>query len=249
MIYKFLVIYIGTRNRRGKRLTCPRPTLDRAAPLIPLEPRRIVSKREKRARPLGAAADASVDPPPSQSVTQLLQAWSRGDEASLERLLPVVYEELRRLARHHLRQQPSGHTLQVTALVHEAYLRLIDQQQIEWGSRAHFFGVAAKAMRSILIDHARRQRAAKRGAAARHSTLGANVESVASGSNVDLLALDEALIRLAQYDPRKSQVVELRYFGGLSLEEVAEVLGVSLATVKRDWTTARAWLKRELTDS
>jgi RNA polymerase sigma factor (TIGR02999 family) len=148
-----------------------------------------------------------------------------------------------------MRQQPVGHTLQVTALVHEAYLRLVDQQQVDWGSRAHFFGVAAKIMRSILIDHARRRRAAKRGGAVPQVTLGAAVEDVSSGANLDLLALDEALIRLAEYDPRKSQVVELRYFGGLSLEEVAEVLGVSLATAKRDWITARAWLKRELTDN
>jgi RNA polymerase sigma factor (TIGR02999 family) len=182
-------------------------------------------------------------------VTQLLQAWSRGDETCLDRLLPAVYDELRRLARHYMRQQPSGHTLQVTALVHEAYLRLIDQQQVDWGSRAHFFGVAAKAMRSILIDHARRRRAAKRGGAAPQVTLGAAAEAVPSAANPDLLALDAALLRLAECDPRKSQVVELRYFGGLSLEEVAEVLGVSLATVKRDWITARAWLKRELTDN
>jgi RNA polymerase sigma factor (TIGR02999 family) len=181
-------------------------------------------------------------------VTQLLLAWSHGDHASLDRLLPAVYEELRRLAARHIRQQASGHTLQATALVHEAYLRLVDQQRVEWASRAHFFGVAAKAMRSILIDHARKQRAAKRGGKAGRATLGAAGEVANPGPAVDVLALDEALIRLAEHDPRKSQVVELRYFGGLALEEVAEVLGVSLATVKRDWIAARAWLKRELTD-
>jgi len=181
-------------------------------------------------------------------VTQLLQAWSRGDEAALDRLLPAVYEELRRLARRYMRQQPPGHTLQTTDLVHQAYLRLVDQERVEWGSRAHFFGVAAKAMRSILIDHARRRRAAKRGGKAGRPTLGAAGEVASPGSTVDVLALDEALTRLAERDPRKSQVVELRYFGGLALEEVAEVLGVSLATVKRDWIAARAWLRRELTD-
>jgi RNA polymerase sigma factor (TIGR02999 family) len=147
-----------------------------------------------------------------------------------------------------MRRQESGHTLQVTALVHEAYLRLIDQQQVDWGSRAHFLGVAAKVMRSVLVDHARRRHAAKRGGIASESTLATTAERVSSGTNVDLLALDEALIRLAECDPRKSQVVEMRYFGGFSLEEVAESLDVSLATVKRDWITARAWLKRELTD-
>lgn len=189
-----------------------------------------------------------MSPHASESVTQLLQAWSRGDQASLDRLLPAVYEELRRLAGRYMRHQAPEHTLQTTALVHEAYLRLIDQRRIDWASRAHFFGVAAKAMRSILIDHARRRRAAKRGGKAGRRTLGAAGEVADPGSAVDVLALDEALTRLAERDPRKSQVVELRYFGGLTLAEVAEVLGISPATVKREWIAARAWLRRELTE-
>jgi RNA polymerase sigma-70 factor, ECF subfamily len=178
-------------------------------------------------------------------VTALLRSWGQGDRAALDALLPVVYDELRRRARRQMRAQPSGHTLQTTAIIHEAYLRLVGQQETDWQSRAHFFGVAAKAMRSVLVDHARAQRAAKRGGGAAQVTL-ADVDAVAPEPAVDVLALEEALTRLATFDPRKGQLVELRYFGGLGIEETAVVLGVSSATVKREWVLARAWLRREL---
>jgi RNA polymerase sigma-70 factor (ECF subfamily) len=182
--------------------------------------------------------------PHSRDVTALLQAWGRGERAALDELLPLVYGELRRQAARHLRAQAAGHTLQPTALVHEVYLRLVDQPTVEWQGRAHFFGVAARAMRSILVDHARARHAAKRGGRARAVTLGA-AHGVAE-AEVDVLALDEALTGLAALDARQAHVVELRYFGGLSIEETAQVLGISHATVERDWKTARLWLKREL---
>jgi RNA polymerase sigma factor (TIGR02999 family) len=188
-------------------------------------------------------------PLPTRTVTELLRAWGEGDQAAVDELVPLVYGELRRQARRYMRAQPSGHTLQTTALVHETYLRLVGRSRVQWKGRAHFFGVAAKAMRSILVDHARARGAAKRGGAARPVTLGeaGEIAEVADPERgVDVLALDEALARLGELDPRKSQLVELRYFGGLGIEEAAVVLGVSPATVKREWTTARAWLKREL---
>jgi RNA polymerase sigma factor (TIGR02999 family) len=183
---------------------------------------------------------------PTQSVTGLLHAWASGDQSALDALLPLVYEELRRQAGRYMRTQPPGHTLQTTALVHEAYLRLVGQPTVEWTGRAHFFGVAAKAMRSVLVDHARARRAAKRGGSAHAITLDDAGGVAAPQASVDVLALDEALGRLAELDSRKSQLVELRYFGGLGIDEAADVLGVSPATAKRDWTTARAWLRREL---
>jgi RNA polymerase sigma factor (TIGR02999 family) len=169
----------------------------------------------------------------------------------LDELLPLLYGELRRQAARHLRNQPAGHTLQATALVHEVYLRLVDRPNADWQSRAHFFGVAARAMRSILVDHARARRAAKRGGEPRQLTLGAAdaLGEHAPESEVDVLALDEALARLAELDPRQAQVVELRYFAGASIEETAHVLGVSHATVEREWRTARLWLRRELAAS
>jgi RNA polymerase sigma factor (TIGR02999 family) len=190
--------------------------------------------------------------PPSRDgdVTALLRAWARGERAALDELLPLVYGELRRQAARQLRAQPEGHTLQATALVHEAYLRLVDWDSAaaDWHDRSHFFAVAARAMRSVLVDHARARRAAKRGGGAPALTLGA-AESVAdhsSDSGVDVEALDEALTRLAALDSRQARVVELRYFGGLSIEEAAEALGISHATVEREWKTARLWLRREL---
>jgi RNA polymerase sigma factor (TIGR02999 family) len=187
-----------------------------------------------------------MTPGSTHSVTDLLQAWASGDQAALDELLPLVYEELRRQARRYMRAQPAGHTLQTTALVHEAYLRLVGQSSVEWQGRAHFFGVAAKAMRSVLVDHARARGAAKRGGSVRAITLDDAGGVAGPQASVDVLALDEALGRLTELDPRKSRLVELRYFGGLGIEEAAAVLGVSPATVKRDWTTARAWLRREL---
>jgi RNA polymerase sigma factor (TIGR02999 family) len=184
--------------------------------------------------------------PSSQNVTALLRAWSRGDRAALDELLPLVYGELRRQAARHMRAQSDGHTLQTTALVHEAYFRLMGQEGVEWQDRAHFFGVAGKAMRSVLVDHARARHALKRGGAARHLSLGAAGVADQAESAVDVLALDEALSRLAQLDERQGRIVELRYFAGLGIEETAAVLGISPATVKREWSTAKAWLRREL---
>jgi RNA polymerase sigma factor (TIGR02999 family) len=179
-------------------------------------------------------------------VTQLLQAWSRGERAALDELLPLVYRELHQQAERFMRAQHPGHTLQVTGLVHEAYLRLVDQERVEWRSRAHFFGVAGKAMRSILVDHARARHAAKRGGAPRKLTLGAAEQAAEAEPAVDVLALDEALTRLADLDPEMSRLVELRYFAGFGIEDTADLLGVSPATVKRRWRMASAWLKREL---
>ena len=188
--------------------------------------------------------------PDAPDVTGLLLAWGSGSADAGERLLPVVYAELHRQAAREMRRESADHTLQATALVHEAYLRLVDQRRVEWRSRAHFFGVAAGLMRRILVDHARARRAAKRGGDVRPLTLGA-VERQASDPSggdpaVDLLALDDALGRLAALDADQARLVELRWFGGLTIEETAEALGVSPATVKREWVTARAWLRREL---
>ena len=188
-----------------------------------------------------------MSPSSPADVTRLLQAWSDGDAAALDELLPVVYRELHRQAQRYMRGQSPGHTLQATALVNEAYLRLAGTDPVDWKSRAHFFGVAAKAMRSILVDHARARRASKRGGGAEPVTLAAADE--AGAKQVEVLELDETLQRLADLDPRKANLVELRWFGGLSIEEAAEVLDVSPATAKREWRTARAWLRRELAPS
>lgn len=178
-------------------------------------------------------------------VTRILHDWSGGDPAAPERLMPFVYEELRRLARTFLARERGGHTLQPTALVNEAYLRLVDQRSVNWQNRAHFYGIASSMMRRVLIDHARAHATEKRGGAAIHLSLDdvqVPIELRASG----LLALDEALERLAAMDERKCKVVEMRFFGGLNDEEIAEVLGVTTRTVLRDWKTARLWLYREL---
>jgi len=178
-------------------------------------------------------------------VTQLLVSWSDGNEAALNQLTPLVYDELRRLASRYLRNERPDHTLQSTDLVHEAYLRLVDQQNVRWQSRAHFFGIAAQMIRRILVDHARRRQAAKRGAGPVKLALDEAVVA-SEPRDFDLVALDEALENLAKLDPQQSRVVELRFFAGLSIEETAEVLKISSATVKRDWTTAKAWLFRDL---
>jgi RNA polymerase sigma-70 factor, ECF subfamily len=182
--------------------------------------------------------------PAAPDVTALLRAWSDGDRTALDRLLPVVYRELHRQAERYMSAQPDGHTLQTTALVHEAYLRLAIRDNPDWNSRAHFFGVAAKAMRSILVDHARARSTAKRGGGGNPVTL-TNLEDT-DGQELDVLDLDDALVRLAELDERKGSLVELRYFAGLSIEEAAESLGISSATAKREWRLARAWLRREL---
>ncbi len=181
-----------------------------------------------------------------QEVTQLLIDWSNGDRNAFEKLLPLVYGELRRLAVRHLARERHDHTLQSTAVVHEAYLRLVDQNRVQWKNRAQFFGVASQMIRRILVDHARSHQAAKRGSGAIKLSLDEAV-AVPGGKDLDLVALDDALKSLADVDEQQARIVELRFFGGLSVEETAEVVGVSPATVKRDWAMAKAWLYRELT--
>jgi RNA polymerase sigma-70 factor, ECF subfamily len=183
--------------------------------------------------------------PSSQSVTQLLLDWRNGDQTALDRLMPLVYEELRRIAAHYMRNERQEHTLQTSALVNEAYLRLVDHENIEWQNRAHFFSVAAQAMRRILVDYARTRNYQKRGGGARQVSLD-EAATVAEEHVAEMIALDDALNELARIDPRKCRVVELRYFGGLTVEETAEALGVSIQTVGRDWSTAKAWLLREM---
>ncbi len=183
--------------------------------------------------------------PSSIDVTQLLLDWGKGNKEALDKLIPMVYDELRRLADHYLRRERPDHTLQPTALVHEAYLRLVNQSNVRWQNRAHFLGIAANLMRQILINHALSHRAAKRGGTASKLSLD-EVGGVSQERDVDLVALDDALARLATFDPRQSRIVELRFFGGLAIKETAEVLGISPATVKREWTTAKAWLHGEI---
>jgi RNA polymerase sigma-70 factor, ECF subfamily len=182
---------------------------------------------------------------PTPNVTQLLAAWSGGDQAALETLTPVIHHELHRLAARYMAGERPGHILQATALVNEAYLRLVDWKDARWQNRAHFFAMAAQIMRRVLVDMARERGRAKRGRGQLHVSL-SEAEQVSSGESADLVALDDALKSLEELDPRKSRVVELRFFGGLSLEEVAHVLDVSVGTVRRDWSLARAWLFREL---
>jgi len=186
-----------------------------------------------------------VSPTAAQEVTQLLADWSHGDQAALQRLTPLVYEELRRLAHHYMERQRPDHTLQTTALVHEAYLRLVDQSRPSFKDRSHFHAVAAKAMRQILVDHARTARRQRRGAGARKVELdeAALISPEQSGA---ILNLNDALERLASLDSRAAQGVELRYFGGLNQDEIAEVLKVSAVTVRRDWVFSKAWLYKEL---
>ena len=183
--------------------------------------------------------------PESHEITQLLLAWSKGDREALDRLFPLVYAELRRLAKSYMRKERAGHTLQTTALIHEAYLRLIDAGQVEWQNRTHFFGVAARAMRQILVEMARERGCQKRGGGARQISLD-EAMTIGAGLDEDLVALDEALDALAQFDARKAQIVEMRFFGGLTEEEIAAALGVSTETVRRDWRLARSWLRRKL---
>ncbi len=177
----------------------------------------------------------------TQSVTRLLIELSNGNHAAVDALLPLIYDELRSLAANYLRRERPDHTLQPTALVHEAYLRLVDQTRVNWQNRAHFFGVAAQMMRRILVDHARAHRAGKRGADFQIFSLDENIDKAVERSD-ELIALDEALRELAEMDEQKSRIIELRYFGGLSVEETAAVLGISAVTVKRHWRMAKAWL-------
>jgi RNA polymerase sigma factor (TIGR02999 family) len=192
-----------------------------------------------------AATPNPESPARTPDVTDLLVRWQSGDAAALERLIPLVYKELRELARKYLRQERGNHTLQSTALVHEAYLRLAAQHPPQMQNRAHFLAIAARMMRHILVDYARSRDAGKRGSNALRVTLGAAAETPAN-ADVDVVALDDALRTLAAIDSQQGHVVELRFFGGLSIEEIALTLGISPATVKRDWSTARVWLYREL---
>jgi len=185
--------------------------------------------------------------PKLDEVSQLVLDWADGDQAVLDKLMPLVYDELRRLAHHYMRRENPGHTLQTTALVDEAYLRLVDQTHTHWKSRAQFFGIAAQLMRRILVDHARSHLYAKRGGGAQKVALD-DVAVLSPERGAEVIMLDEALERLSAMDLRKCRVVELRYFGGLSFEETAETLGVSIITVKRDWMVAKAWLRREISN-
>jgi RNA polymerase sigma factor (TIGR02999 family) len=183
--------------------------------------------------------------PSAHEITRLLQAWSEGEQSALEHLIPLVYEELHRLAHHYMAGERSGHTLQTTALLNEAYLRLVDSAKPSWQNRAHFFAVSAQVMRRILVDWARSRQALKRGGEVRPLEL-EEALVVADAPGADLVALDDALKALAALDPRRSKVVELRFFGGLSVEETAEVLKISPETVMRDWRFAKSWLRREM---
>ena len=189
--------------------------------------------------------EAQPGEPPVGDISMLLRAWSDGDQSALERVTPIVYHELRRLARRYMSRERPGHSLQATALVNEAYMRLVDYKRMQWQNRAHFFAVSAQVMRRILVGHARRHNL-KRGGGLQQVSL-EEAAVVGGDQDADLVALDDAMNGLARIDPRKVQVVEMRFFGGLSVEETAEVLKVSTVTVKRDWRAARAWLYRELT--
>ena len=186
--------------------------------------------------------------PARHQITELLAEWREGNQSALDELYPLVYDELHRLARRYMSRERKDHTLQTTALINEAYVRLVDQKNVNWANRSHFFAISAQIMRRILIDHARRHAYAKRGGGAQQVSL-EEVAAITPGQGRELLRLDEALKSLAERDPRRSQVVELRYFGGLNNEEIAGVLHVSENTVTRDWNMARAWLYQQLTEN
>ena len=181
-----------------------------------------------------------------EEITEMLVRWSGGDRDALDRLMPIIYDELRRIAGRHFRRERADNTLQPTALVNEVYLQLVDQGGVSWQSRAHFFGIAARIMRQVLVDRARARNAAKRGGGDYKLDLTEISDAPDEGRGLDLLALDQALERLASFDPQQSRIVELKFFGSLSIEETAEVMGVSPATVKREWALAKSWLFREL---
>jgi RNA polymerase sigma factor (TIGR02999 family) len=186
--------------------------------------------------------------PSSHRVTKLLKDWGQGDQSAADELMPLVIEELRRLAHNYMRREKAGHTLQTSALINEAYVRLVDQSKIQWESRTHFFGIAARLMRQILVDQARRRNFAKRGGGAIRVSLN-EATAVAQEQSANVIALDDALKNLESIDPRQSRIVELRFFGGMSIEETAATLKVSPGTVMRDWTFARAWLRKEMAAS
>ncbi len=189
-----------------------------------------------------------MEPAPRANITDLLVGWGKGDRSALDEMLPVVYGELKKLASLYLRRERGGHTLQTTALVHEAYARLVNQKSVDWKNRAQFLGVAAEVMRRILIHHARDRAAMKRGGGAQRISLSLAEHSFEQ-PNVDLIALDDALTELSEFDARKSRIVELKFFGGMTTEEIAEVLQLSTATIEREWNLARAWLYRAVSGS
>ncbi len=184
----------------------------------------------------------------SQQVTKLLIQWSNGNESALDDLMPIVYDELRRMAKRYMNSQSDGHTMQTTELIHEAYLKLAGNEETDWKNRAHFFGVASKAMRHILVDYARSKNSQRRGGLEGRITFVEN-EIVSNQRSGEIVALDDALLRLAELDERKSRVVEMKFFGGLKIEEIAEVLKVSVVTIKRDWSFARNWLLKEISQN
>lgn len=184
----------------------------------------------------------------SANVTQLLISWQKGDRRALDEMLPVVYNELKRVAKYYLSRERPGHTLQTTALVHEAFIRMVDQQHVDWKNRAHFFSLASEMMRRILVNYARDRAAVKRGGNAQRISL-SNLDEAAERPNIDLIALDQALNELAREDERKARIVELKFFGGMTNNEIAEVMKISDATVEREWTVARAWLYRAIEGS
>ncbi|HZS56863.1 MAG TPA: sigma-70 family RNA polymerase sigma factor [Bryobacteraceae bacterium] len=192
--------------------------------------------------------EAREEPDESQDVTLLLAEWQKGDQRALDRLMPLVYDQLRRIAARYLHSERSGHTLQTTALVHEAYLRLVGENRIQWQGRTHFFGVAATLIRNILVDHARTQKALKRGAGIGKLSLD-EAFAVPAENNAAILAVDDALRALSKIDPQQGRIVELRFFGGLTIEETAELLQISPSTVKRDWILAKTWIYRALSSS
>jgi RNA polymerase sigma factor (TIGR02999 family) len=186
--------------------------------------------------------------PPHLPITQMLLDWSDGNQSALDRMMPVVYSELHRLAHRYMNREHAGHTLQTSALVNEAYLRLVDQRNVKWHNRAHFFAIAAQMMRRILVDYARSHLYAKRGAGAVHVSL-THAGLVSNEPTAEVTALDEALTKLESIDPQQARVVELRFFGGLTIKETAEAMGISVDMVKREWSTAKAWLYREMSSS
>jgi RNA polymerase sigma factor (TIGR02999 family) len=204
-----------------------------------------VTLRAKMRSPfIGSAMPESENGSRAQDVSTLLAAWSNHDPAARDALVPIIYAELRRLAHHYMQNERAGHTLQTTALVHEAYLRLTDVDRMQWRDRGHFFAMAATLMRRILVDHARDRACDKRGGGVVFTAIDGN--HIGQGTNIDAIALDEALERLAAMDPQQSRIVELRFFGGLTIEETADALDISPATVKREWTWAKAWLYQQL---
>ncbi len=182
----------------------------------------------------------------TQEISQILLEWGKGGKEASDKLMPLVYDELRRQAARYLRRERPGHTLQTTALIHETYLKLIDQKNVDWQNRAHFYGIAAQAMKRILIDHAKARHREKRGGAAENLPLDEARFVVSDETNVDIVALDQALTRLAAFDPRQASIVDLKFFAGLSIDDIAETLEVSPATVKREWNSAKAWLFSEI---